>query len=144
MGFINKGRPCWETYIAGTGITPTTEDHLLVKGSRAVGAKYLTAALTTAATDKIDGVTAGVADKAVMDPYTYNEHQLVRVQRGQYIWVRTGTAYTAADYGKGIKADATANQNGWATVADDGVGRIDAGKTDGTKHYLGVWLDKSD
>lgn len=148
MGFLDEGTPRWETcQQGGTGVTAVnslTEQNLLVKGSRGVGAKYEQVALTNNAADIIKGVTAGQDAFNSDDPYELTSFGICRVKTAEKLRVRTATAYVAADYGKGIAPDATSGNEGFATVAaTGGTGRIVGGETIGTKHYLDFWMDES-
>lgn len=149
MAFLDEGTPRWTDCLqsggsGATAITGATDDNLLVVLSRAVGAKYDTANLTTAATDVIAGVTAGADSFESPDPYSNASPKLVRVKTSEKMRVRTATAYVAANYGKGIAADQTTNQEGWAIVAaTGGVGRIVGGETIDGKHYLDFWMNEA-
>lgn len=148
MAFLDEGQPRWDTYKQGgtgdTAVTSDTERWLLVTATKAPTDKYATVALTSAATDVIEGVTDGGDDFNSTDPYTREDQKLVRVKTGSKIRVRSATAYASANRNKGIAPSAAADQDGWATVASTGgYGRIVGGETVGAKHYLDVWVDES-
>ena len=150
MAFFDEGTPRWGSYEQGgtgvTAVTSETPEYRLVTASRAVGAKYDKVALTNAATDVIEGVTAGADDYASIDPYTTppSNVKLTRIKTSQKLRVETATAYVAANKGKGINPDATSGNEGMAVVAaTGGTGRIDGGETIGTKHYLDFWMNES-
>ena len=119
---------------------------MLVKGDKAVGAKYAVVRLTTAATEIILGVTAGVDSEATMDPYELASSRKVRVKTSKKLRARTATAYVVANYDRRIAPDAT-NDGYVAVVTTGGVGRCVGGETlsvDGTdRHYLDFFLDES-
>ena len=148
MAFLDEGTPRWDTFQQGgsgdTVVNSLTDDYLLVKGSKNTTDKYEVAALTSAATDVIRGVTAGADDFNSTDIYTNSKFGIVRIKTGQKLRARTATAYVASDYGKRVAADATANQRGWVTVVSTGgVGRVVGGETINSIHYIDFWLDES-
>ena len=143
MAFLDEGTPRYETYKQGTA-NSASERWLLVKGSKAIGAKYPTADLTTAASDNFDGVLDNAEAGNVTDPFdTSFTGGICRVKTGEKLRVRTATAYAASNYNQRIVPDATNNGYGSAS-ASNGKGRIVGGETIGTKHYLDFWLDESD
>ena len=146
MAFKDEGTPRWETCEAGgTGgvaVDADTDEFLLVLGDRAAGAKYATVQLTTAATEIIKGVTAGVDSDETMDPYELTTSRKVRIKTSKKLRARTATAYVVANYGQTVIPDAT-NDGYVATHATDGVGRVVGGETIGTRHYLDFFLDES-
>ena len=148
MAFLDEGTPRWDTYEQGgtgvTAVTSTTPEYRLVTASRAAGAKYDKVALTNAATDVIEGVTAGADDFNSVDPYELKDVKMCRVKTSEKLRVETATAYVAANKGKGINPDATSGNEGMAVVAaSGGTGRIAGGETIGTKHFLDFWMNES-
>lgn len=147
MAFLDEGQPKWETCrqggSGGTAVNSNTDSNLLVTGSKAVGEKYERVALTNATTNVIKGVIDGKPDGFnSTDPYTNGRFGLVRVKTAEKMRVRTATAYTASDKGKGINPDAA--NIGYAVVAaTGGTGRIDGGETIDGKHYLDFWMNEA-
>lgn len=148
MAFKDEGQPRWETYDAGgsgdTAVTASTPSHLLVKGSRAVGAKYKKAALTSAATDTIDGVIDHVRSEETTDPYENIDIRQVRVKRSKKLRCRVDAAYAAANYGQSIAPSADSSQRGWGTFSATYNGTfVDGGETIDGVHYADFWKDES-
>ena len=149
MTFYSEGISRWDKIEqAGSGataLTATTPRWRLVTTTKAPADRYAKGELTNATTDVIAGVTDGADDFASTDPYTLKDSKLARIKTSCLLWVETATAYVGANKDKGIEPDATAGNEGMATVAaSGGTGRIVDGKTVGGKHYLAFWKDESE
>ena len=147
MAFLDEGKPRWEDCeAAGSGdtqITATTEEFLLVTGTKAPGDKYTKCELTNAADDVIFGVTRHVSPKMAYDPYIHKKIRMVSVKRGEKLRCRVKVAYTAANFGKKIVPSANSGEEGWGIIGDSGIGRVVDGETIDGKHYADFWYEES-
>lgn len=102
MTFFDEGISRWEKCNAGgsgdTAIGAATERYLLVVGSKAARAVLATVRLTSAATQKIYGVTdqEGANPNEAIEPYNLSLDRRIRIKRRQKLRCRVTTAYKAS------------------------------------------------
>ena len=118
MTFLDEGTPRWEDCIAGgsgpVAVNADTEDHLLVVGSKAPGARQVTVRLTNTATDVIHGVTDRVKSVESFDPFALAKGREVRIKRGEKLRCRVTTPYNESVVSDALVAiDASINSRAY-------------------------------